>query len=294
MHQDRLALARAIQGRSDEEITELVGRIGGVDPVLETILAGVQEMLNPDRATDCIVGYEISHRDETRQFKYVIRGGAVRVAHGDLTDARVVMALSLPDYVRLAVGQLDVLQAFMDGRLRLRGDIAFADRFRRMFVTSDGRFHVDAPDMEPGNTLEAHSVQAVPQHAAACFGCSTTNPDSLRMRWRLDGENLVAEVTLRDGLDGPPAHAHGGIIAAVLDEAMAAHAQHLVPLSVTTELSVRYQRLVPLGVPLLVVSSLTESSLASTRFRAVIVRDGCELAKGTARFQRPLLTRIRP
>jgi uncharacterized protein (TIGR00369 family) len=49
---------------------------------------------------------------------------------------------------------------------------------------------------------------------------------------------------------GPPGYAHGGIIAAILDEAMAKLNRIRQVTALTSEIAVRYLRPVPLGVPL--------------------------------------------
>src|SRR5512146_275339 len=53
-----------------------------------------------------------------------------------------------------------------------------------------------------------------------CFVCGRDNPVSLKMKWDQDCESgeIRAAVTLPDHFNGYPGVAHGGVIAAVLDE----------------------------------------------------------------------------
>lgn len=82
-----------------------------------------------------------------------------------------------------------------------------------------------------------------------CFGCGPDNSDGMRLKFVLDEDNqqFVCKFNLSRRYVGPPAHAHGGIIATVLDEAMgkANKLKHVIAL--TKEMTVEYIRPVPLG-----------------------------------------------
>ncbi|HEU5450880.1 MAG TPA: PaaI family thioesterase [Terriglobales bacterium] len=87
-----------------------------------------------------------------------------------------------------------------------------------------------------------------------CFGCGKDNPEGLRLKFHFDEERRVATCRFRLSRRfwGPPRHAHGGIIATILDEAMGKvnKLRHVV--AVTSTMEVRYHRMVPLGEPLVV------------------------------------------
>jgi uncharacterized protein (TIGR00369 family) len=84
-----------------------------------------------------------------------------------------------------------------------------------------------------------------------CFGCGLANPSGLRLKFFTapDG-HIVCRTRLARRFAGPPGHAHGGIIATLLDEAMskANRARNIV--AMTRHMEVQYLRPVPLGVPL--------------------------------------------
>lgn len=71
----------------------------------------------------------------------------------------------------------------------------------------------------------------------------------LRVRYFLrDGDGrLVGRAWFGLGAQGPPGHAHGGAIAAVLDEAMGAAAWVAGHIAVAARLDTNFQRMVPLG-----------------------------------------------
>ena len=87
-----------------------------------------------------------------------------------------------------------------------------------------------------------------------CFGCGKDNPQGLRLKFIYDeaGKRFVCRFRLSQRFWGPPKHAHGGIIATILDEAMGKvnKIRHVVAL--TSEMQVRYHKPVPLSKPLIV------------------------------------------
>lgn len=73
--------------------------------------------------------------------------------------------------------------------------------------------------------------------------------DRLRVRYfrRESDQRLVGRAWFGPGAEGPPGHAHGGSIAAVLDEAMGAAAWMDGHVVVAAHLGIDYRRLLPLG-----------------------------------------------
>lgn len=73
--------------------------------------------------------------------------------------------------------------------------------------------------------------------------------DRIRVRYfeREQDGALVGKVWFGPGAEGPPGHAHGGSIAAVLDEAMGAAAWMLGHTVVIAQLAVVFRRALPLG-----------------------------------------------
>ena len=103
--------------------------------------------------------------------------------------------------------------------------------------------------------LEGHGTKhhAMPQKNF-CFGCGKDNPKGMRLKFTLDENRGVAVCRFRLTRQfwGPPKHAHGGIIATILDEAMGKVIKLRHVVAVTSVMEVRYLKLVPLGKPLTV------------------------------------------
>lgn len=126
-------LQEAVKGKSDEEIMETVGNLGGTEPLLDMTFEGMKGALNADKAQDCIIGYELTDADKTYAYAVIIKGSECTYEKRDPSDARVTLGLSVSDYLRLISGELDGMQAFMQGKLKLKGDMMFAQQIQGMF-----------------------------------------------------------------------------------------------------------------------------------------------------------------
>lgn len=84
-----------------------------------------------------------------------------------------------------------------------------------------------------------------------CFGCGDKNRSGLRLRFFVDDEGtIVCHTRLPSRFAGPPGHAHGGVIATLLDEAMSKANRARGVVAMTRQMQVEYLRPVPLGVQL--------------------------------------------
>jgi len=93
----------------------------------------------------------------------------------------------------------------------------------------------------------------VPFDDGNCFACGPDNPAGMHVRFEraADGEDGVrAGVTLAAQYQGWRGIAHGGIVMALLDEAMAHAAGYAGHRGVTASVNVRFRRPVPLEVPI--------------------------------------------
>jgi acyl-coenzyme A thioesterase PaaI-like protein len=78
-------------------------------------------------------------------------------------------------------------------------------------------------------------------HHDLCFGCGPDNPIGLKLALEPQGDDrLVGSFALRSELQGPPSFAHGGILAAALDEAMSLLVHARGTRARTGQLEVRY------------------------------------------------------
>jgi uncharacterized protein (TIGR00369 family) len=98
-----------------------------------------------------------------------------------------------------------------------------------------------------------------------CFGCGNDNPAGLHLKFFIDEENRVlCRLRLAAQFQGPPGHAHGGIIATLLDEAMSKANRRRNITAMTRHMSIDYLRPVPLGNDL-TLEGWSESDVDSGR-----------------------------
>jgi uncharacterized protein (TIGR00369 family) len=104
-------------------------------------------------------------------------------------------------------------------------------------------------------------VEPRTDHYPFCWGCSL-GTGGLEFDWKLAGDRLEATYVVPDALGGAPGMAHGGIVAALLDEACS---QVVCP-----HLEVRYLSPVPVGETLRISAEVTEAEARRATAEATI------------------------
>ena len=132
----REELAAMIEGKSDDEINAGVAE-RGTDQVLGQIFNHMaKESFRPDRAGNqsAVVGWDITAPDGTHSYELKVADGTCTVLPGGTEPARVTLGMALPDFLRFVTGKLDGMQAFMTGKLKLSGDMMFAQSMQAWFA----------------------------------------------------------------------------------------------------------------------------------------------------------------
>ena len=117
-----------------------------------------------------------------------------------------------------------------------------------------------------------------------CFGCGRNNPIGLKLSFQWDGKTATTEFTPTEFYQGWSGVVHGGIIACLLDEAMAYASMFEGMRCITAEIQVRLNRPTSINEPLVVTSYVTRKTrkLIETK-AAVSLKDGTLIAEGKAR-----------
>jgi len=113
-------------------------------------------------------------------------------------------------------------------------------------------------------------------NSASCFACGLENPSGLRLRFYDNGKDQVfAYFTLEPTHAGYPGMAHGGIVAAILDEVGGRTVMINNPdrFFVTAHMDVRYRHPVPVSVPLEATAWLLKRRARRTKAHAEIFAD---------------------
>ena len=70
---------------------------------------------------------------EAGEWNATIKDGKVDVSRGTHRSPKMTLTADSADYVKLFTGELDGMQAFMQGRIKLAGDLNLAMKLMQMF-----------------------------------------------------------------------------------------------------------------------------------------------------------------
>ncbi|HET7207513.1 MAG TPA: PaaI family thioesterase [Terriglobales bacterium] len=110
--------------------------------------------------------------------------------------------------------------------------------------------------MPKKNHGHGHNTRGVRLPKNYCFGCGKHNVEGMRLKFSYDEGRgcFVCRFRLGKRYTGPPGHCHGGIIATILDEAMGKVNKLRQVVALTSQITVKYLKPVPLNKPLRVES----------------------------------------
>jgi putative sterol carrier protein len=133
---DFSALSAAVEQKSNEELVAAIQQQeGGANGVLGQVFAGMVDSFNPAKAAgqQATVQYEISAPDGTHEWAMRIADGRCEVEPGRAESPRVTIRIGLADFLRLITGKANGMQLFMTGKLKVSGDLFFAQTYQGWF-----------------------------------------------------------------------------------------------------------------------------------------------------------------
>jgi uncharacterized protein (TIGR00369 family) len=104
--------------------------------------------------------------------------------------------------------------------------------------------------MSQHKPVEGHTSHKLLKNT--CFGCGKDNPDGMHLVFHYDedGKHAYSDFKLESKYQGPPGHAHGGIIATILDEAMGKVNKLRNVVALTKKMDIEYMKPIPLHAKL--------------------------------------------
>jgi putative sterol carrier protein len=120
---------------NDELVSAIQGSPGGLDGFLDQVFAGMSASFSPQKAAgqQATVQYELDTPEGPRPYAMRIADGQCQVERGTAESPRVTIKMGVGDFVRLITGKLNGMQAFMTGKLKVSGDLFFAQTFQSWF-----------------------------------------------------------------------------------------------------------------------------------------------------------------
>jgi putative sterol carrier protein len=132
-------LAEAVRSLNDEELLEvLASQPGGYGGALDQAFEGMAAAYNPAKATrEAVFQWDVTTPEGVET--YTVRcSDTCTVEHAKAESPTVTLGLPLPDFLRLILGQLDGMQAFMTGKLKITGDVMLAQAMQSWFDRPGG------------------------------------------------------------------------------------------------------------------------------------------------------------
>jgi putative sterol carrier protein len=126
---DLAALSAVVDDRSNDELIAVIQQEeGGVAAMLDKIFGAMVYSFNPARAAgqQGIVQYEIVSPDTTRDYFMRITDERCDIQRGRTENPRATMRVQLPDFLRIITGKAKSRKLFMTGKLKISGDLFFA------------------------------------------------------------------------------------------------------------------------------------------------------------------------
>ena len=101
---------------------------------IETLMSKMPGAFLPEKALglDATIQFKFTG-EEPGEWYATVKDGKVEVAKGVHASPKMTLTADSADYVKIFTGELDGMQAFMQGKLKLTGDLNLAMKLTQMF-----------------------------------------------------------------------------------------------------------------------------------------------------------------
>jgi acyl-coenzyme A thioesterase PaaI-like protein len=192
-----------------------------------------------------------------------------------IADARADAGRAVRDIGHALVGHhapIELLERVTTSLDGLTAELDAGDPRSRAQARRDGQWDEPAAD---GETLTTYDERPVSGRAS---------PWGLDLHVYRDGDEAVAEVTLRAAHEGAPNRSHGGIVAALFDDVFGFVLNFHRQPGFTGELTIRYEAGTPIGVPLECRVRLAERQGRKLLMTGELTDEGRVVARSKATF----------
>jgi putative sterol carrier protein len=128
-------IAEGLKAATDEQVLEGF-RAFGVKEGLDRTFKTMQEHFLPEKAQGVSADVQWVVTDQGQEYPYLasIADGKCTITDSKGASPRVTLTADLVSFIRLIMGQAQGPQMFMSGKLKVAGDLMFAQRFSDFFA----------------------------------------------------------------------------------------------------------------------------------------------------------------
>lgn len=129
-------IKEAAAAGSEEDILRFAeSQEGGVDGLLDEIFSNIREAFRPERAhgQSADFQYLIEAPGGVRRYYLRVGDGTCEGGRGTVESPRLTTTVALPTFLRLVTGRLNGMQAFLTGKVKLKGNTLYASKFEHWF-----------------------------------------------------------------------------------------------------------------------------------------------------------------
>ena len=103
-------------------------------PTIAEIGTMLEENFLPEKAsdTDAVIQLDLSG-DDGGQLYIIIKDGTLKAHEGPADSPAMTLTASKDDYHAIMIGDLNAMQAFMQGKVKVAGDMGLAMKMQTMF-----------------------------------------------------------------------------------------------------------------------------------------------------------------
>jgi putative sterol carrier protein len=130
-------IAELLKNATDEQVLESF-RMVGVEGALDRTFQTMQEHFLPEKAQGVTaeIQWVITDQGEEHPYLTSIADGKCTITRSRGASPKVSLTADLVSFIRLIMGQAQGPQMFMSGKLKLTGDIMFAQRVNDFFAAA--------------------------------------------------------------------------------------------------------------------------------------------------------------
>ena len=122
-----------VKGKSDEEL--LADVKGQEDVFLDGIFDAMKMSFDPVVASGqkAVIQYDVNTPVGVKSYQLKVENDSCTVMKEGLEKARVTLVMKLTDFLRMMARELNGMQAYMTGKLKVSGDMMFSQNLSKWF-----------------------------------------------------------------------------------------------------------------------------------------------------------------